>query len=113
VTTEQRSAFAYLKTCLTACFKNHQKELTVMRENLKSAVISQINIRCPQGDNNLTIDEQTRLDELVMDSLELLELIYTLEEQFSIQTDEKLMSELQTVGDITAMLEQACVTEPA
>ena len=84
-----------------------------MRENFEAAVISQINIRCPQGDSNLSIGEQTRLDELVMDSLELLELIYTLEEQFSIETDDKLLTELQTVGDITAMLEQARVSEPA
>ncbi len=84
-----------------------------MRENLESAVISQINFRCPQGDSNLIIDEKTRLDDLVMDSLELLELVYTLESQFAIQTDEKLLTELQTVGDITAMLEQAMVTDPA
>jgi acyl carrier protein len=84
-----------------------------MRENFEAAVISQINIRYPQGDSNLSIGEQTRLDELVMDSLELLELIYTLEEQFSIETDDKLLTELQTVGDITAMLEQARVSEPA
>ncbi len=84
-----------------------------MREHFESAVISQINSRCPQGDSNLSIDEQTRLDELVMDSLELLELIYTLEEQFSIQTDDRLLTKLQTVGDITAMLEQAMVTESA
>jgi len=94
-------------------FKNQQKELTVMLENLQSAVISQINIRCPQGDANLTIDEQTRLDELVMDSLELLELIYTLEDQFSVQTDEKLLTELQTVGDITSLLSQAFITQTA
>ena len=84
-----------------------------MRENLEAAVISQINFRYPQGDSNLVIDERTRLDDLVMDSLELLELVYTLESQFSIQTDEKLLTELQTVGDITAMFEQALIMEPA
>jgi acyl carrier protein len=84
-----------------------------MRENLVTAVISQINLRFPQGDEHLVIDESTRLDDLVMDSLDLLELVYTLEAQFSIQTDEKLLADLQTVGDITALLERGLVAETA
>ncbi len=84
-----------------------------MPKDLEAIVVSHIQTVCPQEDPSLVITSETRLDELVMDSLELLELVFALESQFAIEADEKLMSELQTVGDIMAMVEQALDAEAA
>jgi len=84
-----------------------------MNSDIRAAIISHIQTHCPQGDESLLIKETTRLDDLVMDSLELLELIFALESQFGVETDEAQLGEAQTIGDIIALVERASATEAA
>ena len=81
--------------------------------DIRNAIITHIQTNCPQGDDSLVIDEATRLDELVMDSLELLELIFALESQFGVETDEAQLGAVQTLGDIIMLVQRAQTTEAA
>ena len=53
------------------------------------------------------MDLDTPLAELKLDSLKLVEVIYELEMCYSIETDEELLAQLATVGDLVAMIEAA------
>ena len=53
------------------------------------------------------IELQTPIAELGLDSLKVVEIVYELEMEFSIETDEDLLAQLQCVGDVVAMVESA------
>jgi acyl carrier protein len=84
-----------------------------MRNEIESAIISHINTHCPQHDDHLVLNAGTRLDELVLDSLELLEMVFSLESRFGVETEEQRLSEVATIGDIVSMIEQAQACEAA
>ena len=54
----------------------------------------------------------TTLGELGMDSLKLVEIIYELETRFAVAVDEELLAELNSIGDIVALIVRACEEPP-
>ena len=59
------------------------------------------------GCEQVAIDLQTPLAELGLDSLKLVEIVYELEREFAIETDEELLAQLESVGDVVVMVESA------
>ncbi|MCQ3034967.1 MAG: phosphopantetheine-binding protein [Bacilli bacterium] len=53
-----------------------------------------------------TIDEGMKLSELGLDSLDVVELLLQLEEQYDIHFDDIDMTNFKTVGDLLASIEQ-------
>ena len=64
-------------------------------EKIKSFLSTQMNI-----DENLITMDATFIEDLNIDSLDLVELILTLEEEFSIIISEEDAEKLSTIGDV-------------
>lgn len=64
-------------------------------EKIKNFLTTQMNI-----DENLITMDATFIEDLNIDSLDLVELILTLEEEFSIIISEEDAEKLSTVGDV-------------
>jgi len=61
--------------------------------------------------NNLDLGElglQTPIVELGLDSLKLVEIIYELERDFSVEIGEELLAQLETVADVITAVTSAC-----
>jgi len=56
----------------------------------------------------LELGLQTSIAELGLDSLKLVEVIYELERDFSIEIEEELLAQLECVGDVITAVESAC-----
>ena len=53
------------------------------------------------------ITESTSFEDLGADSLDLVELMMSLEEEFSISADEEELTDIKTVGDVAKYIEKA------
>ncbi len=51
------------------------------------------------------ITESTSFEDLGADSLDLVELMMSLEEEFSISADEEELTDIKTVGDVVKLIE--------
>ncbi len=56
--------------------------------------------------NPRAIDLDSELDELDLDSLAMFEVVYELEESFSVELDEKELVAVETVGDLVERIER-------
>ncbi len=56
--------------------------------------------------NPQAIDLDSELDELDLDSLAMFEVVYELEESFSVELDEKELVAVETVGDLVERIER-------
>lgn len=63
-------------------------------EKLKEIIVDQLGV---DGDG---ITAETTLEDLGADSLDLVELVMTLEDEFDIQIEDDAMESLKTVGDV-------------
>ena len=52
------------------------------------------------------ITEATSFEDLGADSLDVVELMMSLEEEFSISADEEDLTEIKTVGDVVKLIEE-------
>ena len=52
------------------------------------------------GVDETSITEETSIEELGADSLDLVEIVMAIEEEFGIQVDDSAVEDLKTVGDI-------------
>lgn len=76
--------------------------------DVRARVLELLAIAMQQSDcEQVGIELHTPIAELGLDSLKLVEIVYELEMEFSIETDEDLLAQLQYVGDIVAMVESA------
>ncbi len=57
------------------------------------------------------LDENTVLDELGLSSLEVAEVVFSLEEQYEVEFDESRAADVKTLGDVVALANEAL--EPA
>lgn len=69
-------------------------------------VIEIVNDTLELGDG-VTLDEATDLKKLGADSFDLLELVTTLEDEFSVTFDDDAATSVATVGDVVAAIERA------
>ncbi|WP_455138154.1 phosphopantetheine-binding protein [Thermophilibacter sp.] len=69
-------------------------------------VIEIVNDTLELGDG-VTLDETTDLKKLGADSFDLLELVTTLEDEFSVTFDDDAATSVATVGDVVAAIERA------
>ena len=69
-------------------------------------VIEIVNDTLELGDG-VTLDEATDLKKLGADSFDLLELVTTLEDEFSVTFDDDAATNVATVGDVVAAIERA------
>lgn len=53
-----------------------------------------------------SIDMDSELDALELDSLAMFEIVYELEESFAVELDELALAEMKTVGDLVAHIER-------
>ncbi len=63
-------------------------------EKLKEIIVDQLGVDA----DSITAD--TSLEDLGADSLDLVELVMTLEDEFNIQIEDDAMDSLKTVGDV-------------
>ena len=68
-------------------------------EKLSTIITDQLNI------NDVTITEDTTLEDLGADSLALVELVMSVEEEFEIQIEDEDMEKFKTVGDVLDYIE--------
>ena len=71
-----------------------------MFEEVKEALREQLKL----GDREITVDSQIK-DDLGADSLDVLQLLMTIEETYGIVIPDENLAEFKTVGDIVAYLE--------
>jgi len=68
-------------------------------EKLATIISDQLSI------NDVTITEDTTLEDLGADSLALVELVMSVEEEFNIQIEDEDMEKFKTVGDVLDYIE--------
>ena len=73
-----------------------------MFEEVKEALRKQLKL----GDAEITADSKIK-DDLGADSLDILQLLMTIEEKYGIIIPDESLAEFRTVGDIVAYLEKA------
>ena len=71
-----------------------------MFEEVKEALRAQLKL----GDREITVDSKIK-DDLGADSLDVLQLLMTIEETYGIVIPDENLAEFKTVGDIVAYLE--------
>ena len=69
-------------------------------EKVKAILTEQLGV-----DEN-AITENTAIEELGADSLDLVEIVMTIEEEFDIKIDDSAIEDLKKVGDIITYIEQ-------
>ncbi len=52
--------------------------------------------------------EMSFKDDLDSDSIELVELVMTIEEEYGIEVDDKALESIQTIGDVIDYMEHVC-----
>jgi len=76
--------------------------------DVRERVMELLGSAVQESDSELiAIDSQTPLAELGLDSLKLVEIVYELEREFAIETDEELLAQLESVDDVVVMVESA------
>ncbi len=69
-------------------------------EKVKEIILDQINV----GEDKVTMEARL-VEDLGADSLDAVELIMSLEEEFDIQIDEEAAKEMKTIGDLVKYIE--------
>ena len=60
------------------------------------------------GISEQTIELGTQIENLDMDSLELVALIMALEQTFNIEIDDEKISQAKTIGDVVKLIDSEC-----
>ncbi len=79
-----------------------------MNSDIRRTVLQSIEEACRQADLEVVPTLESRLGDLGLDSLRLVEIIYELEQRFAIEMDEERLAQLATVADVVTMAEEAC-----
>ncbi|WP_215507424.1 acyl carrier protein [Peptoniphilus sp. EMRHCC_23] len=72
-----------------------------MRERILEIIAEQVNRPVEDLDPSLDF-----IDDLNMDSIELVETIMTVEDEFDIEIDEDRLEKVRTIGDVLDLLEE-------
>lgn len=76
-----------------------------MTMDVKAEVIDSLNNYCEISYDTAVLEEGLTLDQLELDSLAVLELIYELEEKFQIELESSQLRNLETVSQLIALFE--------
>ena len=71
-----------------------------MFEAVKNALVKQLRV----SENDITVDSKI-LEDLGADSLDVLQLLMTIEDEYGIVIPDEALAEFKTVGDIVSYLE--------
>ncbi len=71
-------------------------------EKVKSVIVEQLNV-----DEDLVTEDASFVDDLSADSLDIVELVMALEEEFGISIPDEEAENIKTVGDAIAFIEKA------
>lgn len=71
-----------------------------MTTDVRTIVISRLTRQCEDNGRPQVIDDGTSMEELELDSLALIELLYDLEDELSITLDPALLPGVASVGDL-------------
>ncbi len=63
-------------------------------------------------DSDMTLDENTQLDDLGLSSLQISDIVFTLEETHMVEFDASRAADVKTIGDVVAVANEA-ITEKA
>lgn len=69
-------------------------------DSIKKILVDQLGV----DENSIT--EDTAIEELGADSLDLVEIVMTIEEEFDIKIDDSAIEDLKKVGDIITYIEK-------
>lgn len=72
-----------------------------MKEKILNIIAEQFNLDVDELDENMSFQ-----DDLNADSIEIVELIMTIEEEFDTEVPEEDLEKLQTIGDVVDYLEE-------
>lgn len=72
-----------------------------MKEKILNIIAEQFNLDVDELDENMSFQ-----DDLNADSIEIVELIMTIEEEFDTEVPEEDLDKLQTIGDVVDYLEE-------
>lgn len=72
-----------------------------MRERILEIIADQVNRSVDELDPSMEF-----IDDLNMDSIELVELIMSVEEEFDIEIDEDRLEKVRSIGDVLDLLEE-------
>lgn len=75
--------------------------------DIEQTVLSMVQAACIAAESEVEASLQTPLGQLGVDSLKLIEIVYHLESQYSVEADEELLAEMKTVGDIAQLFHEA------
>lgn len=70
-------------------------------ENLKGIIITQLDL-----DSSFSLTEDTDFSQIGLDSLDLVELIMTVEDFYDIEISDEELSEMQTFGDLVKYIDK-------
>ena len=71
-------------------------------DKVKSVIVEQLNV-----DEDLVTEDASFVDDLSADSLDIVELVMALEEEFGISIPDEEAENIKTVGDAIAFIEKA------
>ena len=77
-----------------------------MTMDVKNVVLAKLSEYAPDQINCSSIDINSTLKEMEFDSLALLQIIYELEEHFSITIDESELSRVDTIADLICVIDK-------
>lgn len=80
-----------------------------MNDNIEKKVLEFVRKACEEYGHlpdSFELSKNTSVSELHLDSLKLVEIVFELENALSLPSDEELLAELKTLGDIMSMFEK-------
>ena len=91
------------------------EKLSTANSNPSTAMVSLLRNHLPEAHANMVIESSTRIEELDLDSLGLLEWVYELEANFECEFGDAQLGSLhhiKTVGEMTSVLSEAMDERP-
>jgi len=83
-----------------AAVQPKDKEGMITIDEVVGLVSRELRSSVPDG---MTLDERTRLDDLGISSLQLAEIVFTLEENHNVEFDPARAADVRTLGDLIAL----------
>ncbi|MEQ8408860.1 MAG: phosphopantetheine-binding protein [Gammaproteobacteria bacterium] len=77
-----------------------------MTTDVKTSVLETLSAHVPEKQTLEALHESQKLDQLALDSLDMIEAVFELEEQFNIVLESHELSTIESIGDLITAIEQ-------
>ncbi len=88
--------------------KSNNKPITTHRRTVEDTVLAILQSYLPEHSQRTTLNRHSKLDDVALDSLDLIESVFELEQAFDVILDSATLEALQTVADLIDAVNRQC-----